>query len=92
VNTHPTHKIPMSTFKALKDWELKGVPLHGFLRAIVENDLMNVVCRTYKTPEQERLREICDFVCVEMPQRCWGSRNKVREWARSKQYELWEHK
>jgi len=55
------------------------VPTGGFLRAVLENDLLGAIRRA----DDDNIRVLREIVCYcydEIPSRCWGSPEKVGAW------------
>ena len=69
--------------EALDRYASYGVPVGGFLTAVLSNDLMDAIGRA---DDYNRLTiaEICRYVCNELPTRCRGSREAVKKWIESK--------
>jgi len=55
----------------------------SFLRAVLENDLRDAVCRA-DDDNMRDLREIVMYVYWELPGQCWGSPELVRAWLAQK--------
>ena len=53
------------------------IPPGGFLKAVLENDLMSAIARADHMNRQ-RLPEICKYVFNELSSSIWGSREKVQ--------------
>lgn len=51
----------------------------GFLRAVLENDLVGSVMRADEI-NLERMYDYCLFLYNEAPSICWGSPEKVQAW------------
>lgn len=51
----------------------------GFLRCVLENDLMGAVGRA-DIGNQQDLVEICNYVYNDLPWNCHGSKERVKEW------------
>jgi hypothetical protein len=58
----------------------------GFLRACLENDFAGA-CARAKGPAVAALPAIASFIFNELPDRCWGSRNKVNRWLKRQEIE-----
>lgn len=71
--------IPEGTYDSLRRYVQWGVPLGGFLAALVSNDLMGAANRA---DDRHVLcfHELARFVFNEMPVGCQGSRPAVRAW------------
>ena len=52
----------------------------GFLRAVLEGDLLGAVKRADATVSMEDLRFLLDMLCGYAPSCAWGSPEKVTEW------------
>ena len=57
------------------------VPTGDFLRAVLENNLMEAIARA-DTENLRDLFEICSYVYNHIPSACHGSQAKVRNWLR----------
>ena len=70
--------------KAAMDWYGKeGRPTGGFLRACLENDLLDATRRADEV-NQLVLREIVAYIYYELPGQCHGSPEKVAKWLEDK--------
>lgn len=56
-----------------------GVPLGGFLTAVVENNLSEAVGQA-DSQNAPLLRDYVMYLYNECPSMCWGSREKVKLW------------
>lgn len=75
--------IRRDVLESLQRYEDDHIPTGSFLRAVLENDLMEAVARA-DDDNKISLVAICRYVYNEMPVRCWGSRAKVRAWLEKK--------
>lgn len=73
-NLCPGHLIP-----PFKNYVLHGQPTGDFLRAVLENNLVDAVCRA-DHQNRDVLRELCLFIYNELPSQCWHSKEKVDAW------------
>lgn len=51
----------------------------GFLRAVLENDLLAAVSKA-DDDNQRDLKEIVLYVFNKLPEKCWGSFDAVNDW------------
>ena len=69
--------------KRIKDgldrYAKQHIPTGQFLRAVLENDLMEAVGRADSDSTQD-LFEICSYICNKMPHSCHGSPEIVAKW------------
>lgn len=75
--------IPSRMESGIKMWIDHGVMPGGFIRAIIENDLRSAVERA----DSENLANIPAYVSYfynEAPMMCWGSKERVENWAAMK--------
>jgi len=72
-------EVPAAIRSSLQRYAEEHVPTGGFLRAVLENDLMETLARADKD-NRAALLAICLFVYNELPASCWGSPDKVRAW------------
>ena len=72
-------EVPRDVEATLTDYIQTGVPMGGFLTAVVENDLANAVGRA-DAQNAAALRSIVMWIYNEAPSACWGSKEKVRAW------------
>lgn len=73
--------IPDRLTSALLRYVDRRTPTGGFLRACLENDLLQAAC----TADDECrlcLTEIMRYIANELPGACWGSKEKVKAWLR----------
>jgi len=67
---------------ALDRYAEQGVPLGGFLTALLANDLMGALGRA--DPQNERnINQLCMYVHNEMPGTCHGSYEIIDAWVAS---------
>jgi hypothetical protein len=59
------------------------IPTGDFLRSVLENNLMEAVGRADDS-SYTNLKEICQFVYMDLPSNCWGSPEIVRNWLRGR--------
>jgi predicted nucleotidyltransferase len=64
----------------------QGIPTGDFLKAVLENNLMEAMGRA-DSFNQASLPEICSYIYNELPSPCHGSPAKVKEWLELKQQE-----
>lgn len=69
--------------RALKDYGEKHRATGGFLRSVLENDLMQAFGRADED-NVVALFHIVNYIYNEMPSRCWGSREAVDAWLKEK--------
>lgn len=69
--------------ESLNAYATDGRPTGGFVRAVLENDLMEAMRRADQT-SRFILYEICKHVYNELRGDCWGSPDKVKNWIESK--------
>lgn len=72
-------KIPEHCRKGLKDYIENGVETGGFLRAVIENNLVEAFNRADLT-NQERLRDYAWFLYNHAPVSSWGSKLNYETW------------
>lgn len=71
--------MPPALRASLDRYANDRVETGGFLRAILENDLCEAVCRADEINFQF-LPVIVRYVYNELPAPCWGSKEKVAAW------------
>ena len=71
--------MKQDTLDSLKRYADMGIPTGGFLRAVLENNLMEAFGRADRQ-NSEDMAEIVGYVYNEMPIGCHGSPEKVRAW------------
>lgn len=71
--------IPQHIKFSLDEYAKSGRPTGGFLRAVLENDLMKAAG---KADEFSRIAffDICSYIYNKMPLSCYGSPEKVEAW------------
>ena len=57
----------------------EGIPTGGFLRAVLENDLMEAFARADRQNTDD-MEEIVSFVYNDLPSACHGSPEIVKKW------------
>lgn len=71
--------IPRPIRRAIDGHALHGRPTGGFVRAVLENDLIEAFILADES-STAALRGIVFYVYHEIPSACWGSRKKVKAW------------
>lgn len=71
--------MPESLIASLSRYSTEHVATGGFLKAVLENDLCEAVCRASESNFQ-LLPVIVRYVYNELPSPCWGSKEKVAAW------------
>lgn len=71
--------IPESVVGGLRRYVVNRIPTGGFLRAVLENDLMEAMGRADDL-NREYLDNIVQFCNEALPWVCWGSQAKCNEW------------
>ncbi len=74
------YDVPEHTREPLKRWIKEGRIPGAFLLSVLENDLRGAVCRA-DPQNAARLLQIVQFLNMEAPAPCWGSRENVAAWA-----------
>lgn len=69
-------RIPQSTYEAIKDYVEKGWEPGGFVRACLENNLMEAVGRA-DGHNIRALHGVVKMLYNDVPQRIWGSPEAV---------------
>jgi hypothetical protein len=72
-------KINPNIIASIRRYADEHCPTGGFLEAVLSNDLKEAVGRA----DDENIRVIPEIVCYcynEIPNRCWGSPERVRAW------------
>lgn len=72
-------KIKRSTIDQIDNYVKEGTPPGGFVRAVLENNLMEAFHRGDKE-NSEALIDICMYVYNEVPASCHGSPANVSAW------------
>jgi hypothetical protein len=75
------HQIPIRMYPGIIRWILDGVKPGHFLLAIVENDLKGAIDRA-DDENIIRLQAYVRFFYNSAPGGCWGSKERVEEWAK----------
>lgn len=65
-----------------------GRPTGGFLAAVLSNDLMDAIGRA-DAHALDNLPHIVSYIYNAVPNGCWGSRERVREWVRAHREGVW---
>lgn len=65
---------------SLERYIVSGIPTGGFLRAILENDLLAAVTAAANDEARAQLPCVVFFLFNEAPGQCWGSKEKVTAW------------
>jgi len=72
-------QLPVGLQDGMQRYFEDGIGAGHFLTACLENDLVGAVNRADST-NIHRLQDIVRFMYNELPQGCWGSKEKVRAW------------
>ena len=73
------HLIPTQTLTALQLYEQQKIPTGGFLYAVLTNDLFGAM-GSGDTENVTALKHIVMYIYNNMPNNCFGSRQKVHQW------------
>ena len=76
---HPHPNVPEDILESISRYIVDGVPPGQFLRAVLENNLTEAVCRA----DQDNLAALGGIVLFaynHLPATCWGKPEKVAEW------------
>jgi hypothetical protein len=76
---NPGLTIREDTKEALIKYATIGLPLGGFLTAVVENDLCGALGKA-DSYNRATIFQIVEFLYNDMPSVCWGSPEKVKAW------------
>ena len=71
--------LPGYMIPSLVSYIMKGVPVGGFLTAVLTNDLKEAVARADDT-NAAKIVEYVKFLYNHAPMGCWGSEMHVAEW------------
>ena len=71
--------IPQNAIESLKLYVEKHIQPGGFLTAVLENDLTAAVA-TADLHNIEIIPTYVSYIYNELPMKCWGSKEKVKEW------------
>ena len=71
--------IPQNAIESLKLYVEKHIQPGGFLTAVLENDLTAAVA-TADLHNIEIIPIYVSYIYNELPMKCWGSKEKVKEW------------
>lgn len=72
-------EVPPHLRAALQRYVEHRIPTGGFLRAVLENDLLGAVARA-DSENSAILSKIVKYIYHELPNGCWGSPEKVEAW------------
>jgi hypothetical protein len=72
--------IPENLHRGLLRWIVEGIYPGGFLRAVLENDLRGAI-GTADEASTQALPQIVRWIYSHAPYICWGSPERVEEWA-----------
>ena len=71
--------IPTSLVEGILRYAYHGIPPGSFLQAVLSNDLFDAVGRA-DAHSLRALKALVTYCYMELPEPCWGSREKVAEW------------
>lgn len=72
-------KVPPLTLKSIDRYARERIPPGGFLRAVLKNDLRMAVAKA-DNRNRKALWDIVRYCMNEIPSKCWGSPEVVKEW------------
>lgn len=78
-NTPDSSKIEQRFKESIDRYVQHKIPTGGFLRAVLENNLMEAI-GTADTEAMDNIRHIVCYLYNEVPGNCWGSKEKVAKW------------
>lgn len=76
---HDARNCPDEIIESLRLYVERGVPVGGFLEAVLANDLQEAVARADMN-NTRRLGDIVAFVYYHVPIGCYGSRDLIRDY------------
>ena len=71
--------LPINLKESLQRYVEHRIPPGDFLRAVLENDLMEAIGRADDI-NRFYLHDICSYVYNKMPLSCHGNKENVKEW------------
>ena len=74
------HKIPEHMRDAMRRWIERGIPGGSFLNAVLSNNLSGAFGRADDI-NRAAIGDYVSFLYWDAPSGCWGSPEKVKEWA-----------
>ena len=80
-------KIPQHMRDTVYRYINEGVPPGDFLRAVLENDLVEAFATADNT-NKKVLNDWVSFIWWDLPVESWGSREKVNLWMKRRQHEF----
>lgn len=81
--------LPTHMREGVRDYVLHGREPGGFLRAVLENDLVEAFARA-DSINSALMSEWATFLYNEMPYEAWGSPEKVEKWIEARREERWK--
>lgn len=78
------YPIPKNIKESLERYVKLKIPTGGFLRAVLENDLVEAAGRADDV-NLHLIPQIVSYIYNELPSVCWGSPEKVSAWLSVKQ-------
>lgn len=76
--------VKESTLNGLDRYAQNRIPTGDFLRAVLENDLMQAMGRADES-NRAAMFSICGYVYNELPSACHGSPEKVKAWLKARE-------
>lgn len=74
------HGVPEHLHDGLIAYVVDGRQTGGFLRACLENNLVDAAMRAGADLTIEELRSVAKWIFNDAPPRCWGSPGVVKTW------------
>jgi hypothetical protein len=82
-NTPDSSKIEPRFKDSIDRYVKDKIPIGGFLRAVLENDLKGAI-GSADLDAMDNIRHILCYCWNEIPSNCWGNKDKVKSWLESR--------
>lgn len=78
-NEDNKYKIAPELLQSLLQYAKDKIPTGSFLRAVLENDLMQAMGRA-DLQNRHNIFYVTEYIFNELPYQCWGSKKTVATW------------
>lgn len=80
-NKDKTYGITDELRESLLRYAVQKIETGSFLRSILENDLFEAIGRADMFNMRDKVfYDVCNYIYNELPETCWGSKEKVATW------------
>jgi len=85
IESIPYDTLPEHTQHAMREYIEKGIPIGGFFKAVLTNDLRGA-CNKADSQNKEHIFDYVHFLYNYAPASCWGNPERYKQWVEGKGY------